>query len=363
MFRVVSLVSHLRIEAEMWVIILSLIHIDLYRIVTCSRYIVLMWSSSYRSWDLLVLAVTLSQHLFCVFWLILLLFIYLYSILLSLPHAIQSACDQFDPVSVLHLELAAMRRDVQSWRSVIGGNVGRSGVSPNNLFIKSINLDTQKGIADSKILDKDAKGALTLLSEQGPDTLWNGTEDWTCWNQRLVRKCRGNAFKTEIVYCSKNMWVPRSQSADLLGDALLCPMFPPTTLRQLRTSLLIIASSRRSTLTAPISESDGHMSRDCLFFCAVTWCSLPFAFLSPFHHSSSFSSFYYFNSNFWYIDMHPTLAGLYPFLLGSPARCAFLLYLCLYIYLGSPARSRLSRSTVVLTRLTFWKLIGLLVQC
>jgi len=47
--------------------------------------------------------------------------------------------------------------------------------------------------------------------------------------------------------------------------------------------------------------------------------------------------------------MHPTLAGLYPFILGSPARCTFLSYLCLYICLGSPARSRLSRSAVALT--------------
>jgi len=47
--------------------------------------------------------------------------------------------------------------------------------------------------------------------------------------------------------------------------------------------------------------------------------------------------------------MHPTLAGFYPFLLESPARCTFLLYLCLYICLGSPARSRLSRSAVALT--------------
>ena len=47
--------------------------------------------------------------------------------------------------------------------------------------------------------------------------------------------------------------------------------------------------------------------------------------------------------------MHPTLAGFYPFLLGSPARCAFLSYLCLYICLGSPARSRLSCSAVALT--------------
>jgi len=52
----------------------------------------------------------------------------------------------------------------------------------------------------------------------------------------------------------------------------------------------------------------------------------------------------------WYIGMHPTLAGFYPFLLGSPARWAFLSYLWLYICLGSPARSRLSRSAVALTQ-------------
>jgi len=42
--------------------------------------------------------------------------------------------------------------------------------------------------------------------------------------------------------------------------------------------------------------------------------------------------------------MHPTLAELHPFLLGSHARCTFLLYyMCIY-YIGSPARSWLSRS-------------------
>ena len=50
---------------------------------------------------------------------------------------------------------------------------------PADLFIKLINLDLQESIADSEILDKDAKGALTLLMEQGPDTLRDGTEDWT----------------------------------------------------------------------------------------------------------------------------------------------------------------------------------------
>jgi len=116
----------------------------------------------------------------------------------------------------------------------------------------------------------------------------------------------------------------------MLGDALLHPTFPLIMLCHLCTSLLIVTNSRRSTLTALIVESNGH----------VTY--LPFAFLSPFHHSSSFSSFHYFDSNFWYIDMHPTLAGLYPFLLELPARCAFLSYfMCIYC-LGSPARSRLS---------------------
>jgi len=120
----------------------------------------------------------------------------------------------------------------------------------------------------------------------------------------------------------------------LLGDAPHHLTSPPIFLRHLCIFLLIIASPRRSARAAPIPESDDHMH---------------VAFLSLFHHSSSFSSFhyfssfYYFDSDFWYIDMHPTLAGFYPFLLGSPARCAFLSYLCLYICLGSPARSRLSR--------------------
>jgi len=34
-------------------------------------------------------------------------------------------------MSVLRLELATMRRDVQSWRSIVGGNVGQSIASPN----------------------------------------------------------------------------------------------------------------------------------------------------------------------------------------------------------------------------------------
>ena len=131
----------------------------------------------------------------------------------------------------------------------------------------------------------------------------------------------------------------------MLGDALLRLTFPPTTLCQLCTSLLIITNSRQSTLTAPILESDGYVTQQPLQSCDVA----TFCISITFHHSSSFSSFYYFNSNFWYIDTHPTLAGLYPFLLGSTARCTFLSYLCLYIYLGSPARSRLSRSTVALT--------------
>jgi len=57
--------------------------------------------------------------------------------------------------------------------------------------------------------------------------------------------------------------------------------------------------------------------------------------------------------------MHPTLAGFYPFLLGSPARCAFLSYLCVYICLGSPAKSRLSRSAVALTSIASGNCHGL----
>jgi len=42
-------------------------------------------------------------------------------------------------------------------------------------------------------------------------------------------------------------------------SAPLCPTFPPIFLHHLCIFLLIVASSRRSALMAPISESDGHV--------------------------------------------------------------------------------------------------------
>ena len=120
----------------------------------------------------------------------------------------------------------------------------------------------------------------------------------------------------------------------LLGDAPLCPTFPPIFLRHLCIFLLIITSPRQSALVALIPESDGHVTQHSYRL---------FTILHLFHH------FIISTPISWYIDMHPTLAGFYPFLLGSPARCAFLSYLCLYICLESPARSRLSRSAVALT--------------
>jgi len=45
----------------------------------------------------------------------------------------------------------------------------------------------------------------------------------------------------------------------MLGDAPLCPMFPPIFLHHLCIFLLIVASPRRSALTAPIPESDDHV--------------------------------------------------------------------------------------------------------
>jgi len=111
----------------------------------------------------------------------------------------------------------------------------------------------------------------------------------------------------------------------MLGDAPRPPMFPPIFLHHLCIFLLIVASPRRSALAAPIPECTCGSDTGVQWSCDVTVLSL-------FHHSPSFSSFqyfssfYYFHSDFWYIDMHPTLAGLYPFILGSPARCAFLSY-------------------------------------
>ena len=45
----------------------------------------------------------------------------------------------------------------------------------------------------------------------------------------------------------------------MLGDAPLCPMFPLIFLHHLCIFLLIVASPRRSALTAPIPESDDHV--------------------------------------------------------------------------------------------------------
>jgi len=75
----------------------------------------------------------------------------------------------------------------------------------------------------------------------------------------------------------------------------------------------------------------------------VTWHNIPITF-SPF---PIFFIILLFQLQF--LVYNPTLAGLYPFLLGSPARCTFLSYLCLYICLGSPAISWPSRSAVALT--------------
>ena len=73
---------------------------------------------------------------------------------------------------------------------------------PADLFIKLIDLDLQKRIADSEILDKDAKGALTLFTEQGPDTLRDGTEDWT------VELFNG---KNILFYKGKKLYSPEPQ--------------------------------------------------------------------------------------------------------------------------------------------------------
>jgi len=76
----------------------------------------------------------------------------------------------------------------------------------------------------------------------------------------------------------------------------------------------------------------------------ITWRSIPIT-VSPFsiffHHFIIFHHFMISTLISWYIGMHPTLAGFYPFLLGSPARCAFLSY---FMCLGSPARPQLSCS-------------------
>jgi len=47
--------------------------------------------------------------------------------------------------SALHLELVTMRRNVQRWQSIVGRNVGRSGTSPNSMYICIV--ENKKGIS------------------------------------------------------------------------------------------------------------------------------------------------------------------------------------------------------------------------
>ena len=50
---------------------------------------------------------------------------------------------------------------------------------PDNLFINLIDMDLQDRISNIDKMDKDAEAALSILNEQGPNTLRNGLEDWT----------------------------------------------------------------------------------------------------------------------------------------------------------------------------------------
>jgi len=114
----------------------------------------------------------------------------------------------------------------------------------------------------------------------------------------------------------------------MLEDVPLCLMFLPIMLRHLCTFLLIVANSRWSALG---SGSGVWQTHDI-----DTLCILITLFIIPhfFHHSIIWL-------RFLYIDTHPTLAGLHPFLLKSPARCIFLSYYMYIYYLGSPAISQL----------------------
>ena len=116
----------------------------------------------------------------------------------------------------------------------------------------------------------------------------------------------------------------RSTSSDVSSDISPSPLYIPPHRRQPKTEWTCG------------SDTGVRWSRDVTF-------------LSLFHHSPSFSSFHYFFIillfPLWFlVYRHAShLSRALSFLLGSPARCAFLSYLCLYICLGSPARSRLSR--------------------
>jgi len=150
-----------------------------------------------------------------------------------------------------------------------------------------------------------------------------------------------SVWSTSAPFLSVQCWdVTALKRGWMLGDAPLCLMFP------LIFSVTSVYSSSSSLVQDGVHSQLQYRSP------MITWCSIPIT-VSPFsiffHHFIIFHHFMILTPISWYIGMHPTLAGFYPFLLGSPARRTFLSYLCLYICLGFPARSRLSCSAVALT--------------
>jgi len=130
----------------------------------------------------------------------------------------------------------------------------------------------------SNAMDRETEFEVTTalncaaVSAQGVQELHLCCIWWVAYSFAIFSRVEGSGAMVEALPLAELAFAER-QLLKLLGDALLCLTFPPTMLRQLHTSLFIIASSRRSTLMAPISESDSHVtlqpfqSRDVATFC------------------------------------------------------------------------------------------------
>jgi len=97
-----------------------------------------------------------------------------------------------------------------------------------------------KQAPEYKVVDKEDKVLVYRLRK----LLYGLKQAGRQWYQKLVK------IMTRLGF----------ERCEVLGDALLRPMFPLIILCHLCTSLLIVTSSRQSALVAPVAESNRHMT-------------------------------------------------------------------------------------------------------
>ena len=73
---------------------------------------------------------------------------------------------------------------------------------PNNLFIRLLDVDLQRWIANTNNCDEEVTKALTTMLEQGPTTIWQELGDWT------IEKFEGR----DIVFFNGKNYIPQDNN-------------------------------------------------------------------------------------------------------------------------------------------------------